>query len=135
MDPRWVRGVSFLGYGVSLMVGIGVPIPILNEEILRSAAVRDEEIYAQIIDYSEGYPQGKGGSLGEVNYAQLRSGKIIVQGKEVPTAPLSSYFKAKEIAEILKSWIKEGNFELTKPVENLPSADSGKKLNPLKIRG
>ncbi|RKY64227.1 MAG: hypothetical protein DRP99_02535, partial [Candidatus Latescibacterota bacterium] len=29
MDPSWLVGVSMTGYGVSLMVGIGVPIPIL----------------------------------------------------------------------------------------------------------
>lgn len=134
MDPRWVRGVSFMGYGVSLMVGIGIPIPILNEEILRFTTVKDEEIYAPVVDYSEGYPLGTRGSLGEVDYAQLKSGKIIVQGKEVPTAPLSSYPRAKEIADILKSWIQEGKFTLTPPVEGLPSADSGKKLGSLKIR-
>lgn len=134
MDPRWVRGVSFLGYGVSLMVGVGVPIPILNEEMLRCAAIRDEEIYAQVVDYSEGFPYGKGGSLGEVDYAQLKSGKIKVQGKEVPTAPLSSYPKAKEIAEILKSWIQKGDFSLTEPVASIPSVDSGKKVGPLNIR-
>ncbi len=134
MDPKWVRGVSYLGYGVSLMIGVGVPIPILNEEMLRSAAIKDEEIYTQIIDYSEGFPFGKGGSLGEVDYAQLKSGKIIIQDKEVPTAPLSSYPKAKEIAKILKSWIQKGEFLLTEPVASIPSVDSGKKMKPLKIR-
>ena len=134
MDAAWVRGVSFLGYGVSLMMGVGIPIPILNEEILRSAAVKDAELFAPVVDYSQGYPYGKGGPLGEVSYAQLKSGSILVEGKEVPTAPLSSYPKAKEIAEILKSWIVEGQFQLTEPVEQLPSADSGKKLSAMKIR-
>ena len=35
MSPRWLVGISMLGYGVTLAVGIGVPIPILDEEILR----------------------------------------------------------------------------------------------------
>jgi len=134
MDPHWVRGVSYIGYGVSLMIGVGVPIPILNEEMLRYTAIKDEEIYTQVLDYSESFPQGIGGSLGEVDYGQLKSGTITVQGKEVPTAPLSSYSKAKEIAEILKSWIQDGKFLLTEPVESVPSVDSGKKMNPLKIR-
>jgi uncharacterized protein (DUF39 family) len=134
MKAKWLRGVSYLGYGVSLQVGVGLPIPVLDVETLRYAAVRDEEIFAQVVDYSEAYPQGSGGSLGEVSYAGLKSGKIVVQGRDVPTAPLSSYPKAKEIAETLKSWILRGEFTLSEPVANLPAADSGIKLKPLKVQ-
>jgi len=134
MSPKWLRGASFTGYGVTLTVGIGVPIPILNEEILQYTAARDEEIWAQVVDYSEAYPQLIPGSLGEVNYSQLKSGKITVQGKEVPTSGLSSYARAKEIAQILKNWIKTEKFLLTEIAELLPSADSGIVFKPLKER-
>jgi len=125
MKPAWLRGVSLLGYGGSLMVGIGVPIPILSEEVLRYTAVKDEEIFAPVVDYAEAYPQRKGDILGEVSYAQLKSGKIMVQGKEVPTASLSSYSKAVEIAQTLKEWIKKGEFQLTEPVAPLPGVEAG----------
>lgn len=134
MKAKWLRGVSFLGYGVSLQVGVGVPIPILDVETLRYAAVRDEEITAPVVDYSEAYPQGLGGNLGEVTYAELKSGTIVIQGREVPTAPLSSYPKAREIAETLKQWIKKGEFMLTEPVAKLPSVDSCIKFKPLKVQ-
>ncbi len=134
MSPEWLRGATFTGYGVTLTLGIGVPIPILNEEIVKFTAVKDEEIFAQIIDYSDAYPQGKPGSLGEVNYKQLKSGKITVKAKEVPTGALSSYAKAREIAAILKEWIKKGKFLLTEAVQLIPSVDSGLTFKPLKER-
>ena len=134
MKPEWLVGTSFLGYGATLTVGIGIPVPILNEEIARYAGVKDEEIWAQVIDYSNAYPNLIPGSIAEVNYAQLKSGKITVQGKEVPTSPLSSYPKAQEIASILKEWIKSGQFLLTEFVAPIPGPESGLTSKPLKER-
>ncbi len=134
MTIDWLRGVSFRGYGASLAVGIGIPIPILNEEMAKFTAVRDEDIVTQIIDYSDSYPNLKPGGLGEINYKQLRSGNIEIQGKKVPTAPLSSYPKALQIANILKEWIIAGKFLLTEPVQLIPSADSGLTFKAMKER-
>ncbi|MCD6300299.1 MAG: homocysteine biosynthesis protein [Dehalococcoidales bacterium] len=134
MNPRWLIGTSMLGYGCTLTVGVGIPIPVLSEEILQYTAVTDGDIVAPIVDYSHAYPQLKPDILGEVSYAQLRSGKIIIRGKEVPTASLSSYPRAVEIATILKDWIKSGKFLLTKPVAPLPGVESGVKIKPLKER-
>jgi uncharacterized protein (DUF39 family) len=122
MSPRWLVGASMLGYGVSLYVGVGIPIPILNEEMARYTAVKDENIYTQIFDYSMNYP--KGGplkSLGEVSYKELRAGEIVINGKKVITASMSSYYKAREIANILKEWIERGDFLLGEPQQPLPS--------------
>jgi uncharacterized protein (DUF39 family) len=134
MSARWLRGASFTGYGSTLAIGISVPIPILNEEILRYTTVTDAEIVAPIIDYSDSYPKGVPGNLGEVSYAQLKSGSITVQGKKVPTAGLSSYTRAREIASILKGWIQDGAFLLTEPVTTLPSVDSALTFKPLTER-
>jgi len=124
MNPDWLKGATFTGYGVTLTVAIGIPIPILNEEILKYTAVKDELIWTQVVDYSQSYPQVQSGSLGEVNYQQLKSGNITVNGKKVGTGSLSSYAKAIEIAHILKDWIKRGDFLLAEPVAPIPSADS-----------
>ncbi len=121
MSPEWLVGASIIGYGVSLYVGIGVPIPILNEEMARYTAVRDEDIFAQVYDYGVDYPSGISKSLGEVTYKELRSGKIKLGGKVIPTAPMSSYYKARKIAEILKEWIEKGEFLLGEPQEEFPS--------------
>lgn len=131
MSAQWLRGASFTGYGVTLAVGIGVPIPILDEEALHGATVTDADIVAQVVDYSEAYPNCVPGSLAEVSYAELKSGSIVVNGKKVPTAGLSSYAKAKEIANLLKSWMAQGAFLLTPPVAPLPSADSEITFKPL----
>lgn len=134
MSPRWLVGTSMLGYGCTLTVGIGVPIPILNEEILSYTAVTDAEIYGAVIDYSGDYPNLKDGTLGEVSYAELKSGKVKLKGREIPTASLSSYSRAVEIAGTLKEWIIGGKFLLTEPVAPLPGVEAGIKLKPLKER-
>ncbi len=134
MKPRWLIGTSMLGYGCNITVGIGIPIPILSEEILNYTTVTDDDIFAPVVEYSTAYPQMKPDILGEVSYAQLKSGKIVIQGKEVPTASLSSYSRAAEIAETLKGWILSGEFCLTEPVAPLPGVESGIIFKPLKER-
>ncbi|MCD6152778.1 MAG: homocysteine biosynthesis protein [Syntrophobacterales bacterium] len=121
MNSRWLVGASVLGYGVSLYVGVGIPIPILNEKMARYTAVKDDDIYTQVFDYSVDYPSGVAKSLGEVSYKELRSGMITLNGKKVPTAPLSSYYRAREIANILKEWIERGEFILGEPQQLLPT--------------
>jgi uncharacterized protein (DUF39 family) len=103
-----------------------VPIPVLNEEVARFTGVSDEEIFTQIIDYGKDYPKGEGKSLGQVSYAELKSGSIRFRGRGVPTVPMSSYVRALEIANILKGWIEKGEFMLTEPQEMLPSVPMGR---------
>ncbi len=134
MKPEWLVGTSFVGYGVNLTVGIGVPIPILDEKIAQYTGIRDKDIYAPVVDYSDDYPNLKGKTLAEFNYEELKSGKINIKGKDVPTAPLSSYSRAQEIAEILKKWILDKKFYLTEPVFTLPGPESGITFRPLKER-
>jgi uncharacterized protein (DUF39 family) len=134
MKPEWLMGTSFLGYGATITVGIGIPIPVLSEEILRYTLVTDNDIFAPVVDYSGAYPERKPDTVTEVTYGQLKSGTIKVQGKDVPTASLSSYSKALEIANTLKDWIIKGEFLLTEPVAPLPGVESGIKFKALQER-
>ena len=134
MRPKWLVGTSFLGYGCTMTVGIGVPIPVLSEEILSYTLVTDAEIFAPVVDYAEDYPQRKPDILAEVSYAELKGGTIKVKSQEVPTSSLSSYPGAVEIAGILKEWIKKGEFLLTEPVAPLPGVESGIVFKPLEER-
>ncbi|MEW5909118.1 MAG: homocysteine biosynthesis protein [Thermodesulfobacteriota bacterium] len=121
MLPEWLVGASIQGYGCSLSVGLGIPIPLLNEEIAEYTGVSDEEIFTQVVDYGNDYPNGIRKNYGLVSYAELKSGFITVNGETVPTAPLSSLVKAREIAELLKGWILKGEFLLGTPQFTLPS--------------
>jgi len=120
MGTDWLRGVSFQGYGCSLAVGLGIPIPILDEDLAAAAGVSDEEIFTQIVDYGRDYPNGISRTYGTVSYADLRAGSIQVEGKAVPTVPLSSLVKARQIADLLKQWIAGGRFLLGEPQQTLP---------------
>jgi len=89
---------------------------------MQHAALGDEDLVTQIVDYSHDYPEMISRSLGEVSYGELRSGTIALNGQKISTAPLSSYFKAREIANLLKEWIERGDFFLGEPQQLLPSA-------------
>ncbi|MBD3370482.1 hypothetical protein GF402_08995 [Candidatus Fermentibacteria bacterium] len=125
MSADFVRGVSIPGYGVSMALGLGIPIPVLDEQVAESTGVSDEDIVAPVVDYSRSYPDLSGEVLGTVSYARLRSGTIELEGREVRTVPLSSYQRAREVAEILKAWIERGDFLLSAPVEPLPGVSAG----------
>lgn len=127
MSPAWLRAVSYTGYGVSLSLAVGVPIPILDEEMMQFVSVSDKDLKAPIVDYGAFYPRGEGEpKLGEVSYAELKTGQIQFNGKKVPTGCFSSHSKALEIAENLKKSIQNGDFLLSKPVASLPGPTAGK---------
>jgi uncharacterized protein (DUF39 family) len=134
MNPLFLKGASFIGYGVTLFVGIGIPIPVLDEEMAYFTSRSDADLVTQIVDYGKDYPNRVPQSLGEVSYAQLKSGSLSLNGKEIPASPISSYSKALEIATTLKDWILAGRFMLTSPVQSLPGADAGIIMNTLEER-
>jgi uncharacterized protein (DUF39 family) len=121
MNPRYLRGVSIVGYGCSLAVALGIPIPILDEEMAWFTGVSDDDIQVPVVDYGEDYPNGYPSPYGHVSFSQLKKGIITVEGKEVPTTPLTSYTLSLEVAEELKRWITEGRFLLTEAQEAIPA--------------
>ncbi len=119
MSPEFLQGAAFSGYGTSMYVGLGIPIPILNMGLAKKTAIRDSEILTDIVDYS--VPRRDRPKFGQVSYKELKSGAITVNGKKVRVSSLSSLKMARKVSETLKSWIQEGSFLLTSPVENLPT--------------
>ncbi len=127
MSNKYIKPAVFERYGTSIYVGIGIPIPILDEEMMEYVSVTNEDLHTNILDYSDtNRPVIK-----QVSYAELRSGSVEIEGKKIRTSPMSSMVKAREIADELTNWIKKGEFFLTEPVFHFPTNNT---LNSLKIR-
>jgi L-aspartate semialdehyde sulfurtransferase len=119
MNPRWVRGCYFKQYGPSLMLGVGVPLPVLDEQVVAHCAVTDQDLVAPVVDFS--IPRRVRPTFGLVSYAQLKSGRLKIDGKVVRVAPLASLYLSRQVAIELQQWIQAGEFTLTEPVAAIPS--------------
>lgn len=128
MSSEFIRAAYYEKYGTSLFVGIGIPIPVLNEEMARRVSVNNSQLQTSVLDYgSPGTPK-----IGQVSYEQLRSGEIEVNGYKVRTAPVASLAKARKIAALLKEMVQNGNFLLQEPIQPFPQNTS---LKPLIEKG
>lgn len=130
MDPEYIAPAIFNGYGISLNLGVGIPIPVLDEALLEDLARSNEDLYTNVVDYS--VQSRKRPVLGRVSYAALRSGTIELNGKTIKTAPITSLYKSRKIAEELKAWILQGKFFLQEPIQAFPQ---GNPVKPLEIKG
>lgn len=119
MSGRYLRGATFHRYGPTMYVGLGLPIPIINENVARTAALSDSEIFTDLIDY--GVPSRERPTVKQVSYRELKSGKVLIGDEEVHSSPLSSLKMAKEVAEVLRDMILEKRFFLNRPAELLPA--------------
>jgi len=119
MSSEYLRGVTYEKYGTSMFVGVGIPIPILNEGLAKKTAIKNEDILTDIVDY--GVPRRDRPILKQVSYKELESGYVEINGKKVKCSSLSSLYYARKIAETLKKWIQEGKFFLNPPAETLPT--------------
>jgi len=128
MNPKYVRGLDITGYGVSMAVGVGIPIPILNKDIMERCAISDDMLFADMVDYSQPVNRPP---MARYSYQQLKTGKVEFEGKMVRTSALSSYSGARKVAEQLKDWIEHGEFLLNQPVMTFPK---DRKLNKLEER-
>jgi len=125
MSSEYIKAAYYEKYGVSMFVGIGIPIPVLNTEIARRVSVNNSQIETSVLDYGTvGTPK-----LAQVTYEELQTGTIKVKGKKIRTAPVASLSKARKIADELKRWLLNGEFEITRPVQMFPANTS---LNSLK---
>jgi uncharacterized protein (DUF39 family)/CBS domain-containing protein len=132
MSTDYVRAATMQGYGVTLYMGVGIPIPVIDTDVVRSTAVRDEDIVVDILDY--GVPSRNRPALRKVNYAELRSGAVEINGEEIRTSSLSSYRKAREIAMTLRHWVEQGKMELSLPTRKINPDQKAKPMHE-SVRG
>ncbi|MDJ0579743.1 homocysteine biosynthesis protein [Crocosphaera sp.] len=118
MSPQWIKGCYFKNYGPSLMLGVGIPFPVLNRKVIEHCAIGDQDVVAPVIDFS--IPRRVRPTFGLVSYAQLKTGRMTIEGKSVRVAPLASIALSRKVAQELKSWIEKGDFTLTEFVAPLP---------------
>ena len=102
-------------------MGVGIPIPILDEDMAWFTGVGNGDILMPVKDYGHDYPNCDPRVLRHVSYEELMSGEIQVLDKRVETVPLTSYTLSLEIADQLKAWIANGEFTLTEAQEKIPS--------------
>ena len=126
MSQDFLRAATMSGYGVTLYVGLGVPIPVVDKEVVRATAVRDEDIHVDVIDY--GIPSRNRPALKSVSYAELRSGTVNLNGEDVKTSSLSSFRRARIVAATLKGWLETGKMELCMPARAI---DPKKQVRPM----
>jgi len=127
MDTEYIKPAVFENYGTSMFVGIGIPIPVLDAELLYNLSVRNKDIYTNIVDYS--VPSLNRPVMAKCSYEELRSGYVNIEGRKIKTSPLSSLYKARKIALELKNWVAEQGFTLQPPIAAFPKAAG---LNSLK---
>jgi len=126
MSPDYLRAATMTGYGVTLYVGLGVPLPVLDLDVVRATAVRDEDISVDLLDY--GVPSRTRPQVRSVTYAELRSGAVEINEEEVRTSSLSSFRRARQVAGELKSWIEKGRMQLALPTRPI---DAAKRVHPM----
>lgn len=126
MSSEYLRAATMTGYGVTLYVGLGVPLPVLDLDVVRATAVRDADISVDLIDY--GVPSRNRPLVRSVTYEELRSGTVEINGEQVRTSSLSSYRRARRVAGELKGWIEKGAMQLALPTRPI---DAVKKAHPM----
>ena len=132
MEPEYMKAITMPGYGVTMLLGIGIPIPVLDEEIAKATAVRDDQIFTEIIDF--GVPRRNRPVVRKVSYAELKSGKVEINGEEVRVSSLSSLYMARKIMKELKKMIEKGEFFLTQPVERIPTKSEFKPMKEKEVK-
>lgn len=109
MSSSFIKAAYLKNYGVTLFVGVGIPIPVLSEEVAFHASRSNKQITTVIKDYGkEGKPV-----IGEIDYETLFKNQLILSSKKIPASSMSGIKMASLICEILADRIRNGSFLLS----------------------
>jgi CBS domain-containing protein len=129
MSQDYLRAATMTGYGVTLYIGLGIPLPVLDLDVVRATAVRDEDITVDIMDY--GVPSRNRPAIRKATYAELRSGAVEINGEEIRTSSLSSFRNARKVAGELKRWIECGSMQLALPTRPIDAEKSARPMHQI----
>jgi len=127
LNPRWLRATR-LGEGdTGLLVALAAPVPLLDGDGARLAAMGDSQLEAPVLDY--GVPRRVRPSFGRASYSALHSGQLQVEERPLSCAPAHSPRLAAEIAAELAEQLQSGRFPLRPPLAPLPKRTALQPLN------
>lgn len=127
MQPKWVRGGYLKSFGPVLYIGVGVPIPVLNDEIAENLTITDDKINTTIVDFS--IPRRTKPTFGQCTYEELRTSTVIINNKPTLVAPLASMAWAIDMCNVLKDSILKKQFLLSEPISPINMANEIKKFD------
>ncbi len=127
MNPKWIRGGFIKSFGPVLYIGIGIPIPVLNEKVAKYISITDDNIHSTIVDFS--IPRRTKPTFGQCTYSELRTSTVMINKKPTLSAPLSSMALALEVCNELKKLILQKDFLLSEKIIPLDLDVELKKLD------
>lgn len=119
MDCNYIKPIYIKGYGITLCVGLGIPIPILDEEMAYYTSISDENIFTNVLDFAS--EKRERPIMQRVSYKELKCHKVNLNNKVIPTVSFSNIRIAQNIAHTLKHKIISQEFCCTEFVQSLPS--------------
>ena len=127
LKPSAIRSTRLPDGSSGLLVAIAAPIPLLNRSRAEQLLATAEALSAPLLDF--GIPRRVRPSPASASYAELLSGSVRLDERQLSAAPAHSPRLAEEAAAQLQEMLQSGDFPLRLPLAPLPSDRTVRALN------
>ena len=127
LKPSAIRSTRLPDGSSGLLVAIAAPIPLLNRSRAEQLLAPAEALSAPLLDF--GIPRRVRPSPASATYAELLSGSVRLDERQLSAAPAHSPRLAEEAAAQLQDMLQSGAFPLRLPLAPLPSDRTVRALN------